>query len=251
MADKPANGFAEKDPAPLPSDKAPKQTRPIIRIFGTILGLLTTLVLVGVFFHAQILGFISSQLVREDPLPKGQYAVLLFGCPQWSQGYEHVIRILPAGEPVVLMKGKQTRLMRLGLEGPWWQTDIDQLKKKGVGQFEFLEDPSAHYSYQYVPLMAKWLDDNPKKSLCVCHSRFDGSTLARTLARHLTPQQLKRVALIPVNQPDFDAALWWQKKEGQGSIIGAYSNLIFDLFFGDGEAPGPDWDPKAYEESLR
>ena len=56
--------------------------------------------------------------------------------------------------------------------------------------------------------------------------------------------------MIPIDDPDYDPPFWWKKKEGQGVIISAFSGLAFDLILGDGVAPGPDWDPKAYEESL-
>ena len=201
-------------------------------------------------FHGPILRMVSSTLVHEDPLPNGDYSVLLFGMPQWSEAYDRVISLLPGGEPVVVMKGKRTRLMRLGLEKPWWQTDIDQLAKKGATRFEFLEDPSARHTHQFVPLVSQWLDAHPGKSLCVCHDRFYGKILERILARHLDGEKMRRLSLLPVNPPDFDPGQWWRKKEGQGAIIAGYSNLIFDIFFGDGEKPGPDWDPVAYGESL-
>lgn len=248
MDKQPIQTVAGDNPLP-PANKIPNRLG-IARKIWISLVFISAFVSICLIFHANILRFVSSYLVQENPLPKGKYAVLLFGSPQWSEAYDHVARILPEGEPVVLMKGKQTRLMRLGLESPWWQTDIDKLTKKGVKSLDLLEDPSAHYTYQYVPLIAKWLDGHPEKSLCVCHGRFHGITLARTLARHLTAEQLQRIALIPVNEPDFDPEQWWRKKEGQAAVIGGYSNLIFDILFGDGEEPGPDWDPKAYEEAL-
>jgi len=248
MDKQPIQTVGEDKPLP-PANKIPNRLG-IARKIWISLVFISAFVFICLIFHANILRFVSSYLVQENPLPKGKYAVLLFGSPQWSEAYDHVTRILPEGEPVVLMKGKQTRLMRLGLESPWWQTDIDKLTKKGVRSLDLLEDPSAHYTYQYVPLIAKWLDGHPEKSLCVCHGRFHGRTLSRTLARHLTAEQLQRIALIPVNEPDFDPEQWWRKKEGQAAVIGGYSNLIFDILFGDGEEPGPDWDPKAYEEAL-
>lgn len=213
-------------------------------LFAFVFGLLV--------FHAPLLRSVSSQLVHDDPLPKGEYAVLLFGSPQWSEGYDQVRRILPKGSQILLVRGKPTRLIRLGLERPIWEIDVEQLKKNKINSFDFLDNPEAnpHRFHFFVPLIAKWLDSHPEKSLSICHSRFHGRTMARILARHLNSQQLQRVALIPVNEPDFDPQQWWRKKEGQGAFISGYSNLIFDIFFGDGETPGPDWDPKAYEEAL-
>ncbi len=115
----------------------------IIRTIRFLILFLAASIVVAAVFHGPILRMVSSTLVHEDPLPNGDYSVLLFGMPQWSEAYDRVISLLPGGEPVVVMKGKRTRLMRLGLEKPWWQTDIDQLAKKGATRFEFLEDPSA------------------------------------------------------------------------------------------------------------
>ena len=201
-------------------------------------------------FHAPLLRLAASGFVQQDPLPNGEYGALLFGFPQWSKSYDTVRELIGPKGVVVLVKGKQTRLMRLGLEKPWWETDIVQLNKRGITNLDFLDAPEARYSYQCVPFIANWLEEHPNQTLLVCHGRFYGLTLSRILARHLTTAQFQRLAMIPIDDPDYDPPFWWKKKEGQGAIISAFSGLAFDLILGDGVAPGPDRDPKAYEESL-
>ncbi len=201
-------------------------------------------------FHAPLLRLAASSFVCHDSLPKGEFGTLLLEFPQWSKSYDQIRDITGPKGVVVLVKGKPTRLMRLGLEGPWWETDITQLKKRNITNLAFLDAPKAKYSYQFVPFVAQWLDEHPNHSLVVCHSRFFGYILSRILSRHLSISQFQRLAMVPVDDPDYDPNFWWQKKEGQGAIIGAFTELAFDILLGDGVAPGPDWDPKAYEESL-
>lgn len=231
---------------PKPSvNHKPKARRRLLILIGFVV-VTGTMAL----FHAPLLRLAASGFVQQDSLPNAEYGTLLMAFPQWSKSYETVKDLNGPKGVVVLIKGKQTRLMRLGLEKPWWETDIAQLKKLGITNLEYLDAPHARYEYQCAPFIAQWLDEHPKQSLLVCHSRFFGLTLSRILSRQLTTAQFQRLVMVPIDDPDYDPQNWWKKKEGQGAIISAFTGLAFDLLLGDGVAPGPDWDPQAYEEAL-
>lgn len=218
--------------------------------WGRRLLVVAILCLVGWLFHGTLLRGMAQLLVKSDPLPEEPYAVLVFTMPSSPRNFQEAARVAGPKQPVLLLRGKKTRLMKMGLEKQWSELEQQELTKLGIENFAILEDKENRYFYQFCKKISDWLTENQDKKIVFVHNKSSGLSFYRILNRHLDSDHLKRIHFYPLDDPEFDFNQWYLKKEGQAAMIQSFGGLLFDFFVGDGQLPGPDWDEKAYEESL-
>ncbi len=204
----------------------------------------------GGFFHAPLLRAVGQLLQQSDPFPKGDYGLVLLDFPACARNFDQVAAWAGKDREVIYLRNKLSRLMKMGLEKPSGQVEIEQLKLRGLEKAKIWDGQENRYLYQFIPHFEKWLDENPEKSLVVVHGRMSGRFYLRVLSRHLSQEHRKRIFFCPIDSPEFEDSNWYRTKEGQSAFFDGATRVLFDLIFGDGELPGPDWDPQAYEDAL-
>jgi len=201
-------------------------------------------------FHGTLLRGMAQLLVKSDPLPEEPYAVMVWDIPYSSDNFNEIKLVCNEKNLCILFYKKETRLMRLGLEKKWCETEKIELNKRNIENFLIFKTTKGIFLYLFCKQIADFLDNNTDKKIVLFHEKTKGASIYYILKRHLKHDNLKRIHFYPLDDPEFDFNQWYLKKEGQAAIIQSFGGLLFDFFVGDGQLPGPDWDEKAYEESL-
>lgn len=244
----PGSAAASASSAPDLPKTPVKSPRPLWR--RRLILTLVVLFALGGIFHAPLLRAIGQIVQVSDPLPEGDYALVLWEFPGCARNFDTLVQWAGGEHEVIIARPKLSRLMKIGLEKPWGQVDIEQLQLRGLQKVQIWNDPEARYLYQLVPQFEKWLAENPAKSLVIVHGRMFGRFNSLVFSRHLSKENRARIFFSPIDSPEFDGANWYRTKEGQTAFFDGATRVLFDLILGDGEMAGPDWDPQAYEDSL-
>jgi hypothetical protein len=213
------------------------------------LAILLVMVLVLFLFRHPILRGLANILIVEDEAPDGAVVLVAGG----ERAPEVAAELYHAGKTreLLVTNWQPNRVERLGIRPTTGAAFRYILIKESVPENAIAELPGQpENAYELGDAIAAWLRQHPDKHLLVCCPRFTSRRMY-TILRSVLGEEMQRVHLRAVANPDYDETNWWQSKAGLKEYWQAAARLGFIWTHGRPERSRPDWDPDAYERSLR
>jgi hypothetical protein len=234
-------------PAPQPPAPAGKGSRG--RRWLTRALLLAAILLGAYLLRAPLLRGLASVLVAEDPAFPADHLLLLGGDGGCERAAGH-LHSHPDAQ-VLLVRREPGRLESLGLVPSRLAVRRRELLARGVPPGAITVLPGqARTGWDVARRLREWLPGRPDACVLVFCHRFDSRRLGRIFGRVLGGEA-PRVGFLGLRSRHYDEADWWRHKPGLLDFLDSSLRLGFTFFAGEGDEDPPDWDPDAYERSLR
>ncbi len=154
---------------------------------------------------------------------------------------------------VVVIRDYVRRAEAIGAEAPFLETTIEMLQDQGVSteQIELIGDGVAMTTGEQLRFASEWLQLQPTKlDVLVATKTFDSGYVKFAANSSMTKETISQLHLLAFDRAGVNASNWWKSALGLKDFIRSNLRLIHLLLIGD-QRPTIDWDPDAYEASLR
>lgn len=203
------------------------------------------------WFRVPVLQSIASYLVVDEPAAAADYVLIQ---PYGDRRYDRAAELYHAGlaRSILLVERYPNRLMRMGFQPSFVTLTRRALAERGVPANSITVIPgTARGDWDRTRLVRAWLEQQPAVRIVVLCDRFGGRKLRYIFDQILGAEYAGRVRLIALPERSYGESDWWKHREAIVDLFDSYVRLAHTRLSGEGNEEWREWDPKAYEKSLR
>lgn len=213
---------------------------------------LSVLCAIGIVFHGTLLHGLASLLVVEDPTVTAD-AVVLSGTIDGESGFELAANLYREGaiDEVLLLEGRQSRLVKLGILPEFHSLASDNLRERGVSSEACtMLRYESDSKWGMMRQLGNWLEDHPETEALLVVPRFSSRQLASVANSTLTAAQRKRIHFRSLPHRRYDETNWWRSRQGVMGFCTSSVILAHVWLCGEPAERLAEWNPDNYAASL-
>jgi hypothetical protein len=219
--------------------------RPLANLVG-----LTAICATLFVFQGHLLPLVARPLIHRDHWVTTEAIVISGG----DRRFDYAVQVMACGHArrVLLLEDRERWVVKAGAVLPRHENAKQQLLARHVAadQIEILPGPTRTL-WEESDRLKDWLAAHPNDRAIWLTGRFRSRESRQILDDVLSPVASHRVSVEGLLDRRYDETNWWKSRDGWKDLFHAYLGLGYVTFVGRSNHARDDWNPDAYEASIR